>query len=363
VWSPSGKTLVSPSGATSIRFGSSDRLGRNDNVRAAWQNGSMATKTAFGTTLLVRGSESLLAERAVAAQVARARRERPNAEVTEVTADALADGRFADLVGGSLFASDAVVVVTDLANLPDQALPLVKQTALAPHDELCLVLVHGGGIKGKALLDALKKAGVTTEYAEPVKPWELPKFIAAEARLLRMGLDNAAGQALIEAVGTDLRSLSAALRQLASDYDGEQVSAAMVQRYFGGRAEVTSFAVADDALSGRQGSALEKLRWALSTGVSPVLVTSALASSLRALGKYLELRSGRFSDQDLARQVGVPPFKLKEFNRLSRDWSGHGVSVAIRAVAKADEQVKGAAADPGFALEQLLLAVAAARSR
>ena len=323
----------------------------------------MATRKVFGGTLLVRGSEPLLAERAVAAQVAIARRERPNAEVTEVTAAELADGRFADLIGGSLFASDAVVVVTDLANLPDQALPLVRQTALAPHDELCLVLVHGGGIKGKALLDALKKGGVPTVSVDPIKPWELPKFIAAEAKRLRMVMDDVAGQALVEAVGADLRSLSAALRQLASDYDGEQVSAAMVQRYFGGRAEVTSFAVADDALAGRRGAALEKLRWALSTGVSPVLVTSALASSLRGLGKYLELRSGSFSDQDLARQVGVPAFKLKDLNRFSRDWSGRGVSVAIRAVAKADEQVKGAAADPAFALEQLLLRIAAARSR
>ena len=118
----------------------------------------MATRKVFGGTLLVRGSESLLAERAVAAHLAIARRERPDAEVTEVTAAELADGRFADLIGGSLFASDAVVVVTDLANLPDQALPLVRQTALAPHDELCLVLVHGGGIKGKALLDAFENS-------------------------------------------------------------------------------------------------------------------------------------------------------------------------------------------------------------
>ncbi len=324
----------------------------------------MAARTVFGSTLLVRGSEQLLADRAVAAHVSRARRERPQAEVTEVAAVDLADGRFADLIGGSLFATDAVVVVTDLASLPEEALPLVRQTALEPHDELCLVLVHGGGVKGKALLDALKKAKVPTINADPIKPWELPKFVATEARQLRMTLDDQASQSLVDAVGTDLRSLSAALHQLSSDYEGEQVSAAMVRRYFGGRAEVTSFAVADDALAGRQGAALEKLRWAMATGgVAPVMVTSALASQLRGLGKYLELRAGRFSDQDLARQVGVPPWKLKDLNRLSRDWSSRRVALAIRAVAKADEEVKGAATDPGFALEQLVLAISSTRSR
>lgn len=321
----------------------------------------MALDLVFGSTLLINGSEPLLAERAVAAQVARARREHQDADLNEVTAAELADGRFADLIGGSLFASHAVVVVTDLANLPEEALPLVRQTALDPHPELCLILVHGGGQKGKGLLDALKKAKVATISADPVRQWELPKFVATEARALRMSLDVPAAQALVDAVGADLRALTGALRQLSSDYDGEQVSAAMVRRYFGGRAEVTSFAVADDALAGRPGAALEKLRWALSTGVAPVLVTSAMANSLRGLGKYLELRSAHVPDNDLARQVGVPPWKLKDLSRLSRDWSSLGVSVAIRAVATADEQVKGAAADPGFALEQLLLTVDAAR--
>ncbi len=321
----------------------------------------MAESSAFGSTLLVQGSEALLSQRAVAKRVAQARREHPDAELTEIAAAELSDGRFADLIGGSLFASWAVVVVHELADLPEQALPLVRQTALDPFPELCLVLVHAGGVKGKGLIDALKKARVTRVTADPVKAWELPKFVAAEARSLRMSLDAQASQDLIDAVGTDLRALTGALRQLASDYEGEQVSASMVRRYFAGRAEVTSFAVADDALAGRPGAALEKLRWALSTGVAPVLVTSALAGSLRGLGKYLELRSARMSDNDLARQVGVPPWKLKELSRLSRDWSPQAISIAIRAVAHTDEQVKGAAADPGFALEQMLLTINQAR--
>ncbi len=321
----------------------------------------MSSSSVFGATLLVHGSEPLLAERAVAAQLRKARAEQPEAELTEVSAGELADGRFADLIGGSLFSSYSIVVVNDLANLPEEALPLVKQTALEPFEELCLVLVHGGGVKGKGLLDALKKAKVATAAADPVKSWELPKFVAAEARSLKMGMDAAAGEALVDAVGADLRSLTGALRQLASDYEGESVSAEMVRRYFGGRAEVTSFAVVGDLMAGRAGPALEKLRWSLDTGTAPLLITSSLAASLRSLGKYLELRRSRLSDNDLARQVGVPPWKLKELNQQSRDWTSAGVATAIRAVAKADAEVKGAAADPDFALEQLLLAVHAAR--
>lgn len=321
------------------------------------------TPSVFGSTVLVQGAEPLLAERAVKSQVSRARREQLDAELYEVAAGELADGQFGDLIGGSLFATHSIVVLNDLANLPEEALPLVRQTALAPPPELCLILVHAGGVKGKALVDALKKAKVPVVRADPLKQWELATFVAGEARGLRMRMDDQTGQAVVDAVGSDLRAISGALRQLSADYEGQQVSAAMVGRYFGGRAEVSSFAVADDVLAGRSAAALEKLRWALSTGVAPVLVTSALANSLRGLGKYLELRSARLPEPEVARQAGVPVWKLKELSRLSRDWSSGAVSVAIRAVAKADEQVKGAATNPGFALEQLLLTIGAAREQ
>jgi len=330
------------------------------NVCRGWQHGDVKASSVFGSTLLVVGSEPLLAERAVRQRIKQATAEQPDAEISEVDAAALADGSFADLIGGSLFASRAVVVVDDLAGLPDAQVDLVKRTALDPHPELCLVLVHGGGTKGKALLDALKPK-VQVEKADPIRNWDLPKFVAAEARSLRMSMDAAGAQALVDAVGSDLRTLVGALRQLASDYADQAVDVEGVRRYFGGRAEVTSFSVADDALAGRPGAALEKLRWALATGVAPVLVTSALAGTLRGLGKYLDLRSARLPDNEVARQAGVPPWKLKELSRLARDWSPRGVSSAIKAVAVADEQVKGAAADPGFALEQLVLAVDAAR--
>ena len=133
-----------------------------------------------------------------------------------------------------------------------------------------------------------------------------------------------------------------------------------MRRYFGGRAEVTSFAVADEALAGRATRAMEQLRWALSTGVAPVLVTSALASGLRGLGKLQGNRSG-MGDNDLARDIGVPPWKLRTMRQQLRGWDQSGLAAAIRAVALADADIKGAADEPAYALERCVLAVTRAR--
>jgi len=314
-------------------------------------------ETAFATALLVTGPESLLAERAVADFVGRATAERPDAAVVRLQAGELDAGALAEAAGGSLFASASIVVVSNLAELPAELADHVVALATDPGDDLALVLVHGGGVKGKALLDRLKKLRVPAQDFAAIKPWDLPQFVAGEVRRCGGRVDARTAGVLIEAVGSDTRALAGAVRQLLDDSPDRLLTEVAVRRYFGGRAEVTSFAVADDVLSGRVDGALGKLRWALSTGVAPVLITSALSNNLRSLGKYLDGRDARLRDAELARVVGVPPWKLKDLSRLSRDWKPTAVAAAIRQVAIADAQIKGAASDPGFALEQLVLGV------
>jgi DNA polymerase-3 subunit delta len=319
-----------------------------------------ARSSPFGRVTLVSGPEGLLADRAVAGLLAEIRSESPEAEVSRTDADRLDPSRFAEMTSASLFAVRRAAVISDLANLPGELADDVVALARQPLDDLALVLVHGGGQKGKGLLDKLKAAKVTVLDAPSVKPWELPQFVSAEARRAGAALDPAAAQTLVDAVGHDLRALAGAVSQLISDGEGGPITEIQVRRYFGGRSEVTSFAVADAALAGRTGVAMEQLRWAVATGVAPVLVTSALASGLRGLGKLLTAGSG-LREADLAREVGVPPWKLKSMRSQARGWDQGGLATALKAVAVADAEVKGAAEDAAFALERAVLTVARAR--
>jgi DNA polymerase III subunit delta len=317
--------------------------------------------TVLGTSLLVLGSEGLLAERAITHQIKGAQAEDAEVDVIRLVGGALDPGLLAESTGASLFAASRIVVISELDQVDPVLNDQLAALALTPSPDLALVLAHPGGVKGKALLDRLKKGKVPQVDAVAPKPWEVPRFVDAEAGRHRIALGPGVAQALVDAVGTDLRTLAGALHQLASDTETPPITVAAVTRYFGGRAEVTSFAVADDIMSGRPGQALEKLRWALGTGVPPVLITSAIAGQLRSLGKYFDLRSARLNDSEVAREVGVPPWKVKDLNRLARNWSERGVAQGVRATARADANVKGAATDPEFALERLLLELDSAR--
>jgi DNA polymerase-3 subunit delta len=326
----------------------------------------MASRTTPGDVLgritLVTGPEEFLGERAVSRVRAAVRAHDAEAELSETSADSLTMATLGELAAPSLFSSTRCVVVRRLEELPEESVAGLLDYAAAPADDVALVLVHGGGQKGSGLLTRLRKLAAVTEVkSQPLTGREFPQFVADELRGHQVRIDADAAEFLVQAVGQDLRGLSAAASQLANDFAGEPITTEMVKRYFGGRAEAKSFAVADHALNGRAAQALEELRWALERGTAPVLVTSALAGSLRSLARFKGAPRG-MRNADLMREVGVPAWKLDQLRRQSHGWDDDGLGRAIRVVARADADVKGQASDPSYALEKMVLDVVRSRA-
>jgi DNA polymerase-3 subunit delta len=315
----------------------------------------------LGRVTLVTGKEEFLNERTVTAVREAVRRHDPEAELSETRGGDLTLATLGELSAPSLFSAIRCVVVRELENLPEESVAGLLQYAGAPSEDIALVLVHGGGPKGSGTLTKLRKLGPVTESKSgELRPSELPAFLAAEVRSHGAAIDQQAADALVQAVGADLRSLAAAADQLAADFAGQTIDTEVVKRYFGGRAEAKSFAVADAAFWGRRAAALEELRWALDGGTPPVLVTSAFAGGARGLARFRSAPRG-MREADLAREVGVPPWKLRTIRDQSRGWSDGGIARAIRAIAQADADVKGAAGDASYTLERLVLTVTGLR--
>ncbi|MGZ4744930.1 MAG: DNA polymerase III subunit delta [Oryzihumus sp.] len=325
----------------------------------------MATPQAsdvLGRVTLVTGPEEFLNQRTVTAALRAVKAADPESEVSETTADQVSMGVLADLAAPSLFSSVRVVVVRQLEDLPEDTHAGLTDYAAAPADEIGLVLVHSGGQKGSGLLNRLRKLSTVTEVKSATpKPSEFPRFVTAEVRGHGGRMSDDAADLLVQAVGPDLRALAGAAHQLASDFPGEPITGAVVKQYFGGRAEVKSFAIADAALYGQTARALEELRWALDNGTPAVLVTSAFAGGLRGLAKLKGAARG-LREADLAREAGVPPWKVRTLKEQARGWDEVGLATAIGAVAQADADVKGAASDAAYALERMVLTVTGARA-
>ena len=309
--------------------------------------------------VLIQGAESLLADRAISNVIAT----KAGAQSTIFSADELEVGVITDSLAPSLFADARVVVIKDLQDLTAECSDEVLSYLKNQDENLTLVLWHKGGVKGKALVDKIKKLNPEVIAAEAVKKEsEKSDFVRAEFKRLDRKVSTEAVNALIDSLGSDLRELSAACSQLASDVALQKViDENDVARYQMGRVESTGFDVADAALEGNTAIALINLRNALSTGTDPVLIVSALASSLRTLAK-VSGASRSVRSFELASSLAIAPWQIDKARKQLTGWSESGLIKAVVATAAADADIKGAAADPIYALERAIMTVCAARS-
>ncbi len=316
----------------------------------------MVSATVDGLHLIL-GDEELLVDRAISEvlQAARSASGGGDVPVDRLRAGDVSVNELAELLSPSLFADERVVVLESAAEAGKEAVDLIATAAADLPPGTVLAVVHSGGGRAKALADQLKKLGATVHPCDKItKAGERVDFVRAEFRRQKVKVDEDTVTALIDAVGSDIRELAAACSQLVADTDG-QVTAVAVRRYHSGKAEVSGFDIAEKAVLGDVAGSAEALRWAMMRGVPHVVLADALAETVHTIARVGPL-SG--PPHQLASELGMPPWKIQKAQKQARRWSRDRVASAIRLVAALNADVKGAAADANYALEDVVRKVA-----
>ena len=309
---------------------------------------------------LILGSEGALADSALLKLTAQLKDE--SAELTTLSASEVIVGDIADALAPSLFSERRALVIKELQDLPEDSRDEITRYLENTDPTTTVIFMHKGGVKGKALLDAIKKAKATIIACEPLKKEsEKQEFVRNLFLDLGRKASAAAVNALVNAVGGDLRELSAACSQIVSDTPTGTIDESHVEKFHQGRIETTGFDVADVALDGNLAQALITLRGAIATGTDPVMITSALASALRGLAK-VSGANRNVKSFELAGSLAMAPWQIDKARRQLAGWTPKGLIAAVAAVAAADADVKGAASDPIYALEKAISEIASARN-
>lgn len=308
---------------------------------------------------LILGAESALADRALSKLIAQLKEE--SAEINTLFAGEISVGEISDALSPSLFSDRRALIIRDLQDLDEDAKVEITRYIENTDPTLTLILVHKGGVKGKALLESIKKTKPELISCEPLKKEsEKEEFVKNLFLDLGRKASPAAISALVNAAGTDLRELSASVSQLATDTPAGVIELNHVDRYHQGRIETTGFDVADQVMTGDVAQSLISLRHALTTGTDPVMITSAIASSLRGIAKVSGVNRGQKSFE-LAGELGMAPWQIDKARRQLNGWNASTLSNAVAAIAKCDAQVKGGASDPIYALERAIITICACR--
>ncbi|VEI14095.1 DNA polymerase III subunit delta [Trueperella bialowiezensis] len=308
--------------------------------------------------MLIKSGEDVLGDRAVRSIRTRLRERDPNTDLVDIDAAAYAPGDLTVLLSPSLFGEPKAVFVPNLEKLSAPFQNDLLDYLKAPDPESILVLRHNGGARGKKVLDALRKAKVPTVTIAKVKyASEKNKLVMNDVRAAGRRITADAVDALVAAMGSDLRELLAAVSQLLADVDGT-INEDHVDTYFAGRVEATAFNVADAVVAGTAGRAVELSRHAIATGNSPVAIVGALAAKFRAMAQVLGQRSARTKVH-----LKINDWQIKRAKADLRGWNNETLARAIGLIAQADADVKGQSRDPEFAVERAIVNIAKLRTR
>ena len=308
--------------------------------------------------VLVTGSEGFLADRAVRTLRDALKADDPSLEISDLHAGDYAPGELLTVASPSLFGEPRLIRVEAVEKCNDAFLADMLDYLEAPADGTVVALRHGGGVRGKKLLDAIrsgKGGGIEIVCAELKKDAEKYDFAQAEFAAAGRKVTPGALRAITSAFSDDLAELAAACQQLLSD-SAEQITEATVDKYYGGRVETNAFQVADAAIAGRHGEALVTMRHALASGADPVPMVAAFASKIRTMAKISGSRGG---SGQLAQQFGLAPWQVDRARRDLQGWTEDGLGRCIELLAETDANVKGGGRDPVFALERMIRIVSA----
>jgi DNA polymerase-3 subunit delta len=311
---------------------------------------------ALNSMLLIHGGESVLADRALSQALS----DRSDFEKTVLDGGDLELGRYGEAVAPSLFADKRVVVIRDLQDVIADVQEEIEALFESVDPNLHLIFIHKGGVKGKALLDKIKKLKPEIITCEPIKKAaDKEAFVREEFARHGRKISSDAISALVDATGSDTRELAAACSQIAFDTNAGKaiIDEDDIAKYYQGKVEATGFDVADATLAGDPRAALIALRNALDTGTDPIMIVSALTSSIRTLAKVSGAPRNANAFQ-LAGSLGLAPWQIDKARRQLSKWSPALIAFSVQELSRADVAIKGAEADPLYALERSVVAIA-----
>lgn len=301
----------------------------------------MATKAARSSNVVaILGADSFRAETALEQALDKAVGKERGDSVQVFRGDESGWTRIVDAARtGSLFVAHRAVVVRGADNVKGDGEDLVAYLQ-APSPDVTLVLLAAKPDKRKTLWKRVTEAATLAD-AEPLKGRALRSFVVEEVRRRGLKLGEDALQELLERVGQDLRRLMGELDKLEA-YAGpkKSLTADDVAKVLGRGLAQPLYKLADAMMERRAAEVLALVDSLLEEGEPAQKMLATLHRAIRQLRATRALLAARTPRDQLASRIGILPFKTGDVIEASRRWTDDELRAAVRAMARADLQMK-----------------------
>lgn len=220
-------------------------------------------------------------------------------------------------------------------------------------DTTTLVFVEGELRKDNAAFSIVAPVAKTVEFAELGRD-ELAPWIDAEAKRRGVNLAPGVGDALAQSIGADLWTLSNELEKLAAYAAGEVVEQETVAELVSAAREARVWDLTDAIVAGDERKALRALTRLLAEGQPATMLAYMVVRQFRQIVLVKDLRGRRVRQDEIARQSGVPSFRINAVGALASRYPWPSLHAAYARLSEADLSVKRGLADDESSLQLLV---------
>jgi DNA polymerase-3 subunit delta len=315
----------------------------------------------FAPIYLFHGEEDFLIDEGVQLIIAKALDEGTKGFNLDVVYGSKADAK--DVVAHAssfpMMSTRRVVVVKEFEKLAttETAKEIVSAYINRPLDSTVLVLVSfEPDFRRKPFTDLKKRAEIVE--CKPLYDNQVPAWIADRVR--HQGREaNAESCRLMQAyVGNSLRSLQNEIDKLFVFIgDRKKVTVEDITAVVGATKGYTIFELQNAIGRKDAKEAVKILERMLEAGQSPQMIIVMLTRFFTQLWKLSDARTRKMADQEVAREIGVPPYYVKQYLEFRSNFDVDQIERNFKSLLEADTVLKSTSRDPHLVLDLLIISL------
>jgi len=227
-----------------------------------------------------------------------------------------------------------------------------------PVEETVLMMTAGKIDGRRKFFQRLRKVGKIFEFKK-IYENQLPTQVREMASARGVTLTGEALRLFCTRVGTNLVEVDGELEKLVS-YVGDRtlIEAADITAIVSDTRVESVFALTEAIGKGDADRALRLVHRLLDDGQAPLMILTMIVRHFRQMWRIRSLQARNLPARELASQVGINPYFLKDLAAQARSFDENRYAPAFELFLVTDLALKSSGAEPVAHLEQLILGVA-----
>ncbi|MBD3374722.1 DNA polymerase III subunit delta [candidate division KSB1 bacterium] len=253
-----------------------------------------------------------------------------------------------------MMAERRLILVKNLQQLDEKAQEMLAKYSQQPSPSSCLVMT-ASKLKANTPL-AKSKKHFTVFEAKKLYDNKIPDWIRSQLAPNKITITNEAMRLLLASTGNSLRNINVELEKILLQLDDrKEISVKDVERVVGISKQYNIFELCDAVGNRNIGSGLAIANRMLQAGESAVGMLVMLTRHFFILARIKECKAQRMQERDMARELKIHPYFLKNYLRQAGQYSRDQLRDAFSILLDADVHIKSSYQKPQMIMELLVV--------